>query len=246
MISAYQMFVRRRTPGQQTAWAARSTANGKGSGNARDRAGIATPASISRNLLSCFWVAASLLSLAACSVESDCKNQACVCDEGATCDFDCVAPPCHIECRAHTDCSGQCANGSCKCASNSNCAFGCDAPPCHVNCAANTDCSGTCANGECSCGSDSACDFNCQAGPCHVECGARSTCNGECSNGNCECGTDGKCDFTCKEGNCKTICPSGAQCLLTCNGGGDCKFDTCSGAVTECTNGSLACNRACP
>lgn len=189
--------------------------------------------------------------LPACAVDAECSNEPCICAAGGTCDFDCVAPPCQIECRENSDCTGQCANGDCKCASDATCDFGCDAPPCHVDCSAHANCNGTCANGDCKCGSNSECHFDCQSGPCHVSCGASSVCDGECSNGTCSCGTDGKCAFTCKDDNCKTICPSGAECLLTCsagNAGSDkCKFDTCAGGVMECADGkTLACNRACP
>lgn len=234
MPSPYQMFVRCRTPRQRSA-AARSA-------TFRD----ASWAWALGRFLGPIAFALSVLAVVACSVESDCENEACICAEGATCDFNCVAPPCHVECRKNSDCTGQCANGACKCASDSACSFGCGAPPCHVDCSSHTDCEGTCANGNCSCGSDATCNFECQSGPCHVDCGARSKCTGECSNGTCDCGTDGRCEFTCKDGNCKTRCPSGAQCLLTCNGGGACKFDTCAGGVTECADGRLACNRPCP
>ncbi len=241
MLSAYQMFHRLHNAAYVAARAARSKV-------AEPARAFAGPLVRSMRLsMSCLLAVASLNGATACSFEEDCENQACICAEGATCDFDCVAPPCHIECREGSDCTGQCANGSCQCASDSNCSFGCDAPPCHVDCGSGANCDGTCANGDCSCGADSECHFGCQAGPCHVECGARSTCTGECSNGTCECGPDGRCEFTCKDGNCKTQCPAGAQCLLTCSAGGDkCKFDSCSGSVTECPDGRLACNRACP
>lgn len=244
MPAAYQMFVQRRILGWVSA--------------ARAVRSIVVIALASRVLAGLRQIGAAAMAgllgitlLPACSVESDCENEACVCAEGATCDFDCVAPPCHVECREHSDCTGQCANGECACASDAVCTFGCDAPPCHVNCANDSNCGGTCANGSCNCGAGSDCQFECQSGPCHVSCGAGSACSGECSNGTCSCGNDGKCSFTCKDNNCKTICPSGAECLLTCPNGnageGNCKFDTCSGGVMECADGkTLACNRACP
>lgn len=251
MTAPYQMIPRcSALPTAPGARAVRSTARALGDHARGDSLRDVAPQRGFRHQTWLSLVTAALL-LLGCSIEADCQNEACVCAEGATCDFDCVAPPCNIECRDHSDCTGQCANGSCSCADDSHCAFECDAPPCHVDCGSNVDCSGTCANGHCACEADSECHFDCQSGPCHVSCGSRSTCSGECSNGSCACGNDGKCEFTCKDGNCKTTCPSGAQCLLTCAAGnagsGNCQFDSCSGGVTECTDGkTLACNRSCP
>src|SRR5690606_13162741 len=123
MPSPYQMFLRRRTQRQRSA-AVRSAA--------------VQAAWAMRHFFVGITFALGVVA-AACSVESDCENEACICAEGATCDFNCVAPPCHVECRKNSDCTGQCANGACKCASDSACSFGCGAPPCHVECKSHTD-----------------------------------------------------------------------------------------------------------
>jgi hypothetical protein len=197
-------------------------------------------------LVASLW-ATAMLALG-CTNEADCENQSCVCLAGADCKFECEAPPCHIECRGDNDeCIGACANGECSCGEHSNCDFQCDAPPCHVDCANSTTCSGTCANGTCSCGNDATCAFECSAGPCHVSCGDGSNCLGECANGTCACGRNGNCEFTCTDGNCKTQCPNGAECLLRCGANtAGCQFDECSGGVTQCSDGILACGRDCP
>ncbi|MBL9025786.1 MAG: hypothetical protein JNL21_26560 [Myxococcales bacterium] len=146
------------------------------------------------------------LVLAASCGEATCENGLCTCEAGANCDFECDAPPCHVDCGEGSDCSGACANGTCECAPEATCDFACDAPPCHVTCAGdNPSCSGTCANGTCACGSNSSCAFTCSAGPCHV------TCDGTCVV-DCPPDTAGtqNCDITsCAAGEI-VVCPGGA------------------------------------
>src|SRR5688500_4103848 len=98
------------------------------------------------------WVLAFVVS-AACSERSDCSNGTCVCAAGHRCEFECAAPPCHVDCGPRTDCTGTCANGECTCAAGSTCAFDCGAGPCHVRCEGDHPrCDGECANGTCECG----------------------------------------------------------------------------------------------
>src|SRR5687768_16608298 len=101
------------------------------------------------------WVIAFLVG-AACSERGDCSNGTCVCEVGQSCEFDCAAPPCHVDCAGdNAQCDGVCGNGECTCRGDSACTFECHSPPCHVECGPGTDCSGTCANGECTCAAGS-------------------------------------------------------------------------------------------
>lgn len=188
-------------------------------------------------------------------VTADCSNGACVCPPGASCEFECDAPPCHVECEGdNPECEGSCANGDCNCGPGSNCEFECDAPPCHVECEPGSDCVGDCANGNCTCELGSSCAFGCDAGPCHVDCvGDNPSCDGTCANGSCTCGPNSACAFICSDHNCGVNCGEGSSCVLTCPtgdaGGQGCRFDSCAaGEPTLCPDGlSLVCGDApCP
>lgn len=155
-----------------------------------------------------------LLGLACHEEPVDCANGTCVCAAGQTCDIECAAPPCHVDCEPDSDCNSQCANGSCTCRESATCAFSCLAPPCHVICEGDhPHCDGACANGECTCGPDSRCDFVCDAPPCHANCGAGSSCSLLCPdglNGNCSLDTCDGGAMTCPNGTtavCGVPCP---------------------------------------
>ncbi|MEM9454085.1 MAG: hypothetical protein AAGF11_07890 [Myxococcota bacterium] len=192
---------------------------------------------------STFMVLGLILSLGfACRpVQADCSNGDCVCEVGASCDFECEAPPCHVDCAGdNPECVAACGNGDCRCGAGSTCTFECQSPPCHVDCEAQTECRGTCANGDCTCVAGSRCDFACDAGPCHVTCeGGHDLCAGVCANGTCRCGVDSRCDFECMDANCPVVCEAGSICTLRCPGGQigqqGCRFDTCAaGEPTRC------------
>jgi hypothetical protein len=188
--------------------------------------------------------------LAACD-DDDCDGGDCVCAEGASCEFACDEPPCHVVCEGDNDeCKGTCGNGDCTCGSGSDCRFACKVSPCHVDCNGDS-CSGTCANGDCSCARGGSCDFRCSKGPCHVECaGDNDHCSGTCANGTCHCGAGSHCDFTCADHNCHVECEAGATCTLACPDGSPgtqgCSIDTCgAGEATLCADGSMACGVPC-
>ncbi|MEM7151939.1 MAG: hypothetical protein AAF799_03810 [Myxococcota bacterium] len=170
------------------------------------------------------------------TTQGDCSGGTCVCEPGASCDLECEAPPCTVECAGdNPECVAACGNGECHCGQGSNCDFECQSPPCHVDCQAETECRGACANGECTCTRGSQCDFSCDAGPCHVTCeGEHAGCNGVCANGTCSCGPNSRCDFECLDANCSVLCEEGSVCTLRCPGGepGEqgCRFDVCHGA----------------
>lgn len=151
----------------------------------------------------------ALLSLGACNGDPHdaCAGGTCVCEERATCDFACGAPPCHVACRPGSSCAGACANGTCTCDEGASCDFACDAPPCHVRCSADHPrCNGTCANGTCTCGPRSSCTFTCAAGPCHTECPEGARCVVLCPP---ETAGTQNCDIvTCAAGD-PVICPDG-------------------------------------
>jgi len=186
-------------------------------------------------------------------VQADCSNGECVCEAGASCDFECVAPPCTVECVGdNPECVAACGNGECRCGAGSACAFECQSPPCHVDCQADTECSGTCANGDCTCAVGSRCEFACDAGPCHVTCeGEHERCAGACANGTCRCGPNSRCDFACNDANCPVECEAGSTCTLRCPGGtvGEqgCRFTSCAaGEPVVCEGGELlVCGATC-
>lgn len=190
----------------------------------------------------------------ACAAHDDCSNGTCVCPVGASCDFDCASPPCHVDCDGdNPQCDGTCGNGECTCREASTCSFECHSPPCHVSCGPATDCSGTCANGGCSCARGSSCSFDCQSGPCHVTCeGDNPRCDGTCANGTCTCGDDSICEFSCLDANCVATCGEGSACTLHCPGGTPgaqgCSFSECpSGEPTVCDDGeTIVCGTPCP
>lgn len=189
-----------------------------------------------------------------CVNDGPCDNGACVCEAGSSCDFDCEAPPCHVDCEgSNPQCDGACGNGECRCGPGSDCEFECQSPPCHVDCEDDSTCTGHCANGVCTCAQGSDCSFRCDAGPCHVACeGDHPTCDGECSNGSCDCGPNSTCAFTCLAGPCHTSCAQGSSCTVACPGGGagtqDCDIVSCwEGAPVVCGDGVYTvCGAPCP
>jgi hypothetical protein len=194
---------------------------------------------------------AHAVAVVACD-DDDCEDGTCVCASGASCEFECEEPPCHVDCKGNNDeCTGACGNGTCTCGSESNCDFACRASPCHVDCNGDS-CTGTCANGECSCDRGGSCSFECSKGPCHVDCaGDNSHCSGTCENGTCHCGPDSHCEFTCADNNCHVMCEAGATCTLSCPGGSPetqgCLIDTCAaGDSTQCDDGTIRCGTPCP
>ena len=209
----------------------------------------------STSVLRSLLAAGLLLSLAwSCrTVDADCSNGACVCAAGSSCDFDCAAPPCNVECEGdNPECTAACGNGSCTCGPGSTCEFECQSPPCHVDCRAETDCRGTCANGTCTCAAGSRCELDCDAGPCHVTCeGGHERCDGECANGTCHCGPDSRCDFLCQDSNCAVECEAGSTCVLRCPDGrlGEqgCQFTRCAaGEPVLCeAEQALVCGAGC-
>jgi hypothetical protein len=138
----------------------------------------------------------------------DCSNGTCVCAAGASCDFSCDSPPCHVDCAAGATCSGTCANGDCTCEMGASCSFACGAPPCHVTCeGSNPACDGTCANGTCTCAAGSACRFACASGPCHTVCPAGASCVVVCPNAGVAGTQD--CDIVSCGAGSPVICPDG-------------------------------------
>src|SRR4029078_2624390 len=102
----------------------------------------------------------------------------CTCREGATCSFECAAPPCHVICEgSHPHCDGACANGTCSCGPDSTGALRCDAPPCHADCDAGSSCTLECPSGY-----GNGCDFtSCNAGePTVCEGGNVAACGAPC------------------------------------------------------------------
>jgi len=182
-----------------------------------------------------------------------CEGGNCSCPAGHDCEFECEAPPCHVECEGeNSSCIGECANGECLCGAGSSCDFDCASPPCHVDCEGEA-CTGVCANGECTCEEGSECEFTCASSPCHVHCeGDNERCDGECSNGSCTCGPDSSCAFECQDGNCSFTCGAGSECTATCPGASPgeqgCAFTSCAaGEVTLCDDGeTLTCGAPCP
>jgi hypothetical protein len=200
------------------------------------------------------WSSAFGVGLACSHGPADCSNGTCVCEAGASCEFECEAPPCHIDCAGdNEDCHGVCGNGECTCGDESHCDFACHSPPCHVACGHGSECAGTCANGSCSCAAGSTCDFECQSGPCHVLCqGDHPHCDGTCANGTCACGPDSACAFECLDANCTATCAAGSACSLRCPGGSPgaqgCSFTSCAaGPATVCDDGeTIVCGTTCP
>jgi hypothetical protein len=162
------------------------------------------------------WFVTVVSGFVACD-DDDCDGGNCVCASGASCEFACEEPPCHVVCKGDNDeCKGTCGNGDCTCGEGSDCDFACKVSPCHVDCAGdNAACSGTCSNGTCRCGPGSHCDFTCADHNCHVECDAGATCT--------------------------LACPDGSP------GTQGCSIDACAaGEATLCADGTLACGVACP
>jgi len=193
--------------------------------------------------------------LGGCKITGHCGGGDCVCPEGASCELECDAPPCHVECVGRNpECRAECGNGDCACGPDSHCDLTCHSPPCHVQCDESTNCSAVCANGDCTCSSGSECAFTCDAGPCHVACeGNHRRCDGQCANGTCECGPSSVCSFECLDGNCHTYCGQGSSCLLRCGemaiGAQGCRFDQCAAGEPQlCPDGiTLRCGDAvCP
>ena len=200
--------------------------------------------------LSLCWLA----TLTGCDDDDDeCRDGQCVCEQGASCELGCPAPPCTAICAGdNPSCSATCANGSCGCGPESHCDFFCASPPCHVDCASASTCSGGCANGDCLCERGASCTFECLAGPCHVNCeGDNEQCDGTCANGTCACASGSSCRFNCADDNCHVNCQAGARCLLECpngDGGDGCGFSTCAaGEPAVCSGGTIvACGMPCP
>lgn len=182
-----------------------------------------------------------------------CEGGVCACNNGASCDFVCDAPPCKVECEGNNkQCNGECANSDCSCGPGSTCEISCHSEPCHLECV-DSSCAGECGNGTCTCEEGSTCDFECKSGPCHVQCkGNHTQCDGECANGSCTCGPDSTCDFECTDANCSFVCEAGSSCLATCPGGTlgsqGCAFSECAaGDAVVCPDGvTLACGAECP
>ena len=200
-------------------------------------------------------VAAVLFSLAGGTCHTgDCSNGECACPTGASCDFECASPPCHVDCEGNnSQCTGICGNGECTCGQGSQCDFECHSPPCHVTCERDTVCTGTCGNGDCTCGQGSECAFTCTSGPCHVACeGGNRSCSGECANGTCTCGSNSECSFVCIDGDCAIDCAANSSCVLTCQvgepGAQGCRFSACgAGEPVLCPDGNtLVCGAECP
>lgn len=108
-----------------------------------------------------------------------------------------------------------------------------DQSNCKLRCAAESAC-------EISCGEVSNCEVDC-AGSCTVSCAQTDNCLLRCKEG-------ARCELDCRagEGNCEKIrCERGASCLLHCGGRSNCDFEKCDGALLECPNGDLACQRGC-
>lgn len=207
---------------------------------------------MSRRFVVVFLLACLGLALSACQGNGRCEGDACVCDAGASCEFECDAPPCKVTCAGdNPECVGACANGDCECGPGSSCDLSCASPPCHAECQ-DSSCRAQCGNGDCTCSAGSSCDFLCTAGPCHVLCeGNHANCNGQCANGSCTCGPDSTCQFECTDANCAFICEAGSSCLATCPtgtpGNQGCTFTECAGGEVLCPDGkTLACNAECP
>lgn len=189
----------------------------------------------------------------ACHRHGHCENSACTCDPGDSCDFECDAPPCHVECEGdNPDCVGACANGDCTCGPGSHCDLSCQSEPCHVDCKDST-CLAQCGNGDCTCERGSDCQFECTSGPCHVICeGDHKRCDGECADGTCSCGADSSCVFSCLDANCDFECAQGSSCIATCEGATPgnqgCSFSECfEGTPQVCPDGkTIVCNADCP
>jgi hypothetical protein len=199
-----------------------------------------------------FFVLFSLFFFIGCANNGECRGSDCSCGEGASCEFECNAPPCKVDCQGNNpSCVGACANGDCECGPGSSCDLSCASEPCHADCR-DSSCRAECGNGDCTCSSGSECDFKCTSGPCHVMCeGNHESCNGQCANGSCTCGPNSVCHFECTDANCAFVCESGSSCLAHCPtgtpGNQGCDFTECADGVVLCPDGkTLACNAECP
>jgi hypothetical protein len=200
-----------------------------------------------------FVLLLGIFALGGCKRHGYCDEGDCVCEKGQRCEFECDAPPCHVDCEGdNPECFGECANGSCSCGPGSDCEFTCKAEPCHVACE-DSSCDGECGNGDCTCERGSDCSFSCKSGPCHVVCeGENKRCDGQCANGSCSCGPDSTCFFECTDANCSFLCEAGSACSATCPGGTPgaqgCQFTQCAaGAATVCPDGeTIVCGVPCP
>lgn len=84
--------------------------------------------------------------------------------------------------------------------------------------------------------------FLCSA--CACSCKVPCPENGKDCSGTCAAGTT--CDVACTgTGRCSLVCEPGAGCLLHC-GKGACDLTCTGGKRTECSDGTIACNTACP
>jgi len=108
---------------------------------------------------------------------------------------------------------------------------------CDVTCVTNTTC------GTLDCTSSPQCRIDCQPGvTCEkIDCTNAQTCFVDCED-------NANCDVTCAGAqDCVENCRPDTECLLRCGTTpqAQCHFDMCP-TVTDCGNGTYACNRACP
>jgi hypothetical protein len=104
-----------------------------------------------------------------------------------------------------------------------------------------------CLASECTCPSDLPCGLECDR--CRLRCRGAGRCDFEVGDGSTvECSSAGDCHVTCTGGACAIACSSKKGCTLGCTPDTACELtiSDCPKSVTNCSDGSLACQLPCP